>query len=488
MSKSVHAELRTARQQAVLPQIFPTRKTQHSDRVLNLAANELFAQAVAEYNSSTPIEQTFSSEADAAEMAELLRPLTNVRYISVTRTGCEWTLTAEQLNGPTTDDLARMAADGQELAFWALFARLLPKIESSATSAGILNWNDGPGAVFDDDDAFQRLVEILWGLLADLEFNSSFVGKFNAAARNVFGEARNLARAYSIPLIEDRRVEAAIRRHGGDLNAAAEDMANNPERTHHVSKEKFFAVVAAMDGSRHVEFDPTTGDQNDPTQSDALSAVESGFENEALDNVWQGLDSRDREILTLRYGLDGSEAVSAEDIADQLGLTKRRVNQLLKGIHDRVAAGNLTDARKYAPVRSNASRKTEAAPVPEFPVQTRTVADEVPAQTVADLRANPQDGIRSPLHIRVVRVDHTSTTGILAGNGAWGNSRRRDYDAPARTRADLADTHTTGGQSATGSPLDEETEARLAAIKTRRSAVKQAEAADFKDFLKRLAV
>jgi RNA polymerase primary sigma factor len=68
------------------------------------------------------------------------------------------------------------------------------------------------------------------------------------------------------------------------------------------------------------------GDTFSPTTSDI---VDRHFFSEELTNVMEeALDEREREVLTLRYGLeDGSEHTQSE-IADYLNLSRQRVSQI----------------------------------------------------------------------------------------------------------------------------------------------------------------
>lgn len=412
MSKTVtHDENRTNRQIDTLRWIAPNKVGRFSDRVLRLSTAAEFSQAVAEFNASTTIEMQLDSHDEAAEMCALLKADPATRYAAVNREGQRWNINAARFDGPSTDELAHMAADGNSGAFWALYARLIPKIERNANDFGVLSTTDGPGAVFDEDDAHQRQVEILLGLLESLDFSTSFVGKFNAEVRDVFHEARRLSKAYTLPQNHDYAlVESVVRAHAGDLEAAAEDLAENPDRSRHISRDKFYALVSAMDAGRYVELsaDGAT-EQADPTQSDALASVESGFDNWELDLAWAGFSDRERQILTLRYGLDGNEASAPEEIATSLGLTKRRINQILKGLHDKISSSCTETILKNAPAAqviqetkpARKAAKVEAPEVPVFPVYVRSVVPALPVQTVADRRANPQDGIRAELLIRV---------------------------------------------------------------------------------------
>ncbi|MEK7602786.1 MAG: sigma-70 family RNA polymerase sigma factor, partial [Patescibacteria group bacterium] len=77
------------------------------------------------------------------------------------------------------------------------------------------------------------------------------------------------------------------------------------------------------DGS--ATFEDITADNNavDPSEAAIRSSV-----SDVIAKMLLILDPRERLILTMRYGLDGSDGRNLEDIADQFGLTRERIRQL----------------------------------------------------------------------------------------------------------------------------------------------------------------
>jgi RNA polymerase primary sigma factor len=49
---------------------------------------------------------------------------------------------------------------------------------------------------------------------------------------------------------------------------------------------------------------------------------------ELLDKLMASLDARQQQILRLRFGMDGEECASLEEIGKQLGISKERVRQI----------------------------------------------------------------------------------------------------------------------------------------------------------------
>ncbi len=82
--------------------------------------------------------------------------------------------------------------------------------------------------------------------------------------------------------------------------------------------------------------DAPVGDTDDATLGDFVAgdgplpeeSVELELRSQALRLALRQLPDREREVLRLRYGLDGSEPCTLEDIGRRLGLTRERVRQI----------------------------------------------------------------------------------------------------------------------------------------------------------------
>lgn len=59
----------------------------------------------------------------------------------------------------------------------------------------------------------------------------------------------------------------------------------------------------------------------------------------ALEYIREKLDKRERQIIIMRYGLDGSEPITQRECAKALGISRSYVSRIEKGV--------LTDLRKY---------------------------------------------------------------------------------------------------------------------------------------------
>ena len=64
--------------------------------------------------------------------------------------------------------------------------------------------------------------------------------------------------------------------------------------------------------------------------------IESGVENELLLEALKKLNSREKEIMQLRYGLKGGEEKTQREVADMLGISQSYISRLEKKIISRL--------------------------------------------------------------------------------------------------------------------------------------------------------
>ena len=73
------------------------------------------------------------------------------------------------------------------------------------------------------------------------------------------------------------------------------------------------------------------------TDSDIVyKKIESGVENELLKEALLKLNNREREIMCLRYGLDGENEKTQKEVADMLGISQSYISRLEKKIIGRL--------------------------------------------------------------------------------------------------------------------------------------------------------
>jgi len=86
-----------------------------------------------------------------------------------------------------------------------------------------------------------------------------------------------------------------------------------------------------------VSLDQTVGDDEDAQlgdfiedtdAADAQDAVEFGFMREQLDAVLSTLESRERQVLRMRYGLDDGRPRTLDEIGKAFGLSRERIRQI----------------------------------------------------------------------------------------------------------------------------------------------------------------
>lgn len=73
------------------------------------------------------------------------------------------------------------------------------------------------------------------------------------------------------------------------------------------------------------------------TDSDVVyKRIESGVESDLLKQALSRLNGREREIMELRYGLNGSEELTQREVADMLGISQSYISRLEKKIIGRL--------------------------------------------------------------------------------------------------------------------------------------------------------
>ena len=69
------------------------------------------------------------------------------------------------------------------------------------------------------------------------------------------------------------------------------------------------------------------------TDSDAVyKKIENGVENDLLKEALSKLNSREKEIMEMRYGLNGEDEKTQREVADMLGISQSYISRLEKKI------------------------------------------------------------------------------------------------------------------------------------------------------------
>ena len=102
--------------------------------------------------------------------------------------------------------------------------------------------------------------------------------------------------------------------------------------------------------------DKPLGDDNDASIGDLVGVAANGVEEEVevsltestLHQALEKLPPREREVLTLRYGLGREEPQSLEEIGRRLGITRERVRQIEANALERLAVSREIEALRPA--------------------------------------------------------------------------------------------------------------------------------------------
>jgi RNA polymerase primary sigma factor len=81
-----------------------------------------------------------------------------------------------------------------------------------------------------------------------------------------------------------------------------------------------------------------------------------------LNKLLESIDEREAQILKLRFGLDGQEPLTLKEIADEVGISRERVRQIVDEALTKLN-GQLTDDRPSRFFKENLNRRGEPMPV-----------------------------------------------------------------------------------------------------------------------------
>ena len=108
-------------------------------------------------------------------------------------------------------------------------------------------------------------------------------------------------------------------------------------------------AVTSLDKPIGSEGDSTFGDLFKDEHGEFEEEVHVSLEQETLHRVLEKLPERERDVLTLRYGLDSAEdPKSLEEIGRRLGLTRERVRQIEAAALERLAVNREIEALRTA--------------------------------------------------------------------------------------------------------------------------------------------
>jgi RNA polymerase primary sigma factor len=108
-------------------------------------------------------------------------------------------------------------------------------------------------------------------------------------------------------------------------------------------------AVTSLDKPVGSESDTTFGDMFAGAGDEPEEEVTVSLTEEALHSAVAGLPDRERQVITLRYGLNGAEdPKSLEEIGRRLGLTRERVRQIEANALERLAVNREIDALRAA--------------------------------------------------------------------------------------------------------------------------------------------
>jgi RNA polymerase primary sigma factor len=89
------------------------------------------------------------------------------------------------------------------------------------------------------------------------------------------------------------------------------------------------AQPRSLDAPVNEESDTSFGDLvGDENQSSPFEDLDTKMQNMDIQSVVNQLDPREAEIIKLRFGLDGSKAMTLEEVGEKFQVTRERIRQL----------------------------------------------------------------------------------------------------------------------------------------------------------------
>jgi RNA polymerase primary sigma factor len=144
---------------------------------------------------------------------------------------------------------------------------------------------------------------------------------------NVLERQRKIART-------ERELEARLEREPTDDEIATR--LNMP--LHHVQEARAASrTVTSLDRPVGEEHETVLGDLLPSERPPPDDEIEVSLRQAVLRRAVEGLPEREREVLTLRYGLGGDEPRPLREIGQRLGITQERVRQIESRALDRLA-------------------------------------------------------------------------------------------------------------------------------------------------------
>ena len=165
----------------------------------------------------------------------------------------------------------------------------------------------------------------------------------------------NKARTIRIPVHIVER-EQRIARAERELTARLEREPTNAEVAK-AAKLSVKQVREVRDAARAVaSLDKPVGDDGDTSFGDLFSSeqaqpeeeVHLSLREEALRHAVAELPERERDVIQLRYGIEGADPKSLEEIGRSLGLTRERVRQIESQALERLAVNRELEALREA--------------------------------------------------------------------------------------------------------------------------------------------